>query len=241
MVISLDLAEKVYPVIYSLHHLPYDSLQLVSMPKPIHGMMVISANALLHVSQGSPGVGVAVNAYAKTTTAFPGMKFDPLTVQLGLVLDGARALYLSDGVCLLFLQNGDWVLVKFIRDGNKIVSLQLARLPFGQVKVITSDSKNKRNPTYQHTPVALIPTCVCKVKDSDYFFVGSRVGNSLLVKWKSKGTFARKASIGKMEGEKVLKEETFTLTLRYRHRKRLLFSCMRRTFEHGTYHGYGNW
>ncbi|KAI8337525.1 CPSF A subunit region-domain-containing protein [Chlamydoabsidia padenii] len=187
VVISLDLTEKVYPVIYSLHQLPYDSLQLVAMPKPIHGMMVISANALLHLSQGSPGVGVAVNAYAKTTTAFPGMKYDPLTVQLGLVLDGAQALYLSEGVCLLFLQNGDWVLVKFIRDGNKIVSLQLSQLPFGQIDVITDDNKNKKPPKHQHTPVALVPTCVCKIKDSDYFFLGSRVGNSLLIKWKSKG------------------------------------------------------
>ncbi|KAI8084961.1 CPSF A subunit region-domain-containing protein [Halteromyces radiatus] len=189
MVISLDLTEKVYPVIYSLHHLPYDSLQLVAMPKPIHGMMVISANALLYVSQGSPGVGVGVNAYAKSTTAFPSMKYDPATVNLGLILDGARALYLSEGVCLLFLQNGDWAIVQFVRDGNKVVGLQVTRLPFGQIDVITSDNKNTRKLEHQYTPVALVPTCVCNVKDGDYFFLASRVGNSLLIKWRDNGQY----------------------------------------------------
>ncbi|CAO3589394.1 unnamed protein product [Absidia cylindrospora] len=191
MVISLDLTEKVYPVIYSLHQLPYDSLQLVAMPKPIHGMMVICANAILHVSQGSPGVGVAVNAYAKATTAFPGMKYEPSIAKLGLVLDGARALYLSGGTCLLFLQNGDWAIVDFIRDGNKVVRVQITQLPFGQLDIMTNDKKNKKMAQYQHTPIALVPTCVCNVKGGAYFFLGSRVGNSLLIKWQQNSDISK--------------------------------------------------
>ncbi|KAI9307983.1 CPSF A subunit region-domain-containing protein [Cunninghamella echinulata] len=194
MVISLDLSEKVYPVIYSLDKLPSDSLQLVAMPKPIHGILVISSNALLHVSQGSPGVGVAVNGYTKSTTSFSGMKYDPSIIELGLLLDGARALYLSGGVCLLFLQNGDWITVTFIRDGNKIVKLQVNLLPFSQTKMIKDDNKNKRIPN-QYTPVALVPTCVCNVKSGQYFFLGSRVGNSLLIKWKkSFGEYKKQSS-----------------------------------------------
>lgn len=194
MVISLDLSDKVYPVIFSVDKLPSDSLQLIAMPKPIHGTLVISANALLHVSQGSPGVGVAVNAYTKSTTSFSGMKYDSSTVELGLLLDGARALYLSGGVCLLFLQNGDWATVTFIRDGNKIVKLEVKLLPFSQAKVIKDDNKNKKIPN-QYTPVALVPTCVCTVKSGQYFFLGSRVGNSLLIKWKkSIGEYKKKSS-----------------------------------------------
>jgi cleavage and polyadenylation specificity factor subunit 1 len=180
------------------------------MPKPIHGMMVICANAVLHVSQGSPGVGVAVNAYAKATTTFSGMKYDPSVVQLGLVLDGARALYLSGGTCLLFLQNGDWALVEFIRDGNKVVRVQVAQLPFGQLDIMTNDNKNKKKVQFQHTPIALVPTCVCSVKDGAYFFLGSRVGNSLLIKWKQNNNISKgkKKKINCLECKKV---SSFTL------------------------------
>ncbi|ORX60565.1 hypothetical protein DM01DRAFT_1300393 [Hesseltinella vesiculosa] len=181
VVVSLDLTENLYPVIYTVDKLPYDSFQLLALPKPVHGMMVVSPNAVLHLSQGSPGVGTAVNGYTKQITSFHNMKYDQANVSLGVMLDGARALYLGNGVAAIFLQNGDWLLVKFVQDGNKVVSLQLVHCSYSRVDHVSANRKNKW--IHPEQPIAVIPTCVTNVKQGQYFFLGSRVGDSLLIQW----------------------------------------------------------
>ncbi|KAG2221910.1 hypothetical protein INT45_013246, partial [Circinella minor] len=158
VVISLDLSNKIYPIIYSLDHLPYDCRRLVAMPKPVNGLLVISANSILHVSQGSPGVGVAVNGYTKTVTDFPGMVYDEDTINLELLLDGANAMPLNQGRCLLFLQNGDWASVQIKQDGSKVVGIEVSKIAWTDTDYQTIISgKNK-------TPLAAVPTCVTNVK-----------------------------------------------------------------------------
>ncbi|KAI8067717.1 CPSF A subunit region-domain-containing protein [Gilbertella persicaria] len=172
VVISLDLTAKIYPIIYSIDKLPYDCLKLVAMPKPVTGVLVIAANSLLHVSQGSPGVGVAVNGYAKKITEFPGMIYDDKLIQLGLALDGAKALAYGRDRCLIFMQNGHWAIVQMKLDGSKVVGMQIQEIV---------------NPTGQ--TYATVPSCVTHVKPNEYFFLGSRVGDSLLIKWNHLPTF----------------------------------------------------
>ena len=147
------------------------------MPKPVNGLLVISANSILHVSQGSPGVGVAVNGYTKTVTEFPGMVYDPDTINLELLLDGAIAMPMSQGRCLLFLQNGDWASVKIKQDGSKVVGIEVSKIAWTDTDHQTIISgKNK-------SPLAAVPTCVTNVKSGEYFFLGTRVGDSQLIKW----------------------------------------------------------
>lgn len=172
VVISLDLTAKVYPIIYSLDKLPYDCLKLVAMPKPVTGVLVIAANSLLHVSQGSPGVGVAVNGYVKKTTEFPGMLYEPEAINLGLSLDGAKALAYGGDKCLIFMQNGNWAVVQMKMDGSKIVGMHITEI---------DNNNSKKGPS---SPMAIVPSCVTNVKQGEYFFLGSRVGDSLLIKWK---------------------------------------------------------
>ncbi|KAF7726104.1 Cleavage and polyadenylation specificity factor subunit 1 [Apophysomyces ossiformis] len=169
VVISLDLSAKIYPIIYSLDKLPYDCLKLVAMPKPVDGLLVIASNSLLHVSQGSPGVGVAVNGYTTKTTEFAGMTYDNETIKLDLVLDGAKAFSLGGKRCVIFLQNGDWILVEIVLDGSKVVGMELAKIQHSEGKA--------------GSPLAMVPSCVTGV-NSEYFFLGSRVGDSLLIKWR---------------------------------------------------------
>ncbi|KAL0094494.1 CPSF A subunit region-domain-containing protein [Phycomyces blakesleeanus] len=178
VVISLDLSAKAYPIIYSLDNLPYDCRSLVALPKPVDGLLVIASNALLHVSQGSPGVGVAVNGYTNKTTEFPGMIYDDALIEQGLMLDGAKALSMGGNKCLLFLQNGDWVGVQMKMDGNKVVGVSMDTIHHPPV-LGPQDSGDG------HTPVACIPTCISSIKDGEFFFLGSRVGDSLLIKWKN--------------------------------------------------------
>ncbi|CEP07342.1 hypothetical protein [Parasitella parasitica] len=184
VVVSLDLTAKIYPIIYSIDKLPYDCIKLVAMPKPVTGVLVIAANSLLHVSQGSPGVGVAVNGYAKKTTEFPGMIYQDKLIELGLTLDGAKALAFGGDRCLIFMQNGNWAVVQMKMDGSKVVGMNIS----------TIAHQEKTDNDAALPPLATIPSCVTNV-NSQYFFLGSRVGDSLLIKWKySKDTTSSSSS-----------------------------------------------
>ncbi|KAI9321430.1 CPSF A subunit region-domain-containing protein [Dichotomocladium elegans] len=173
VVISLDLTAKIYPIIYSVDNLPYDCRKLVAMPKPVNGFLVLASNSILHLAQGSPGVGVAVNGYTKMSTDFPGIIYEEPLVSLALALDGAKALVLSGSRCLLFLQDSDWVLVKIKMDGSKVVGMDLTKIAWSE------RTKNAG----KSLPVAAVPSCVASIRDGEYFFLGSRVGDSLLLKW----------------------------------------------------------
>ncbi|KAJ1528194.1 Cleavage and polyadenylation specificity factor subunit 1, partial [Nowakowskiella sp. JEL0078] len=55
---------KTYPVLFSCDNLPYNCFKLISVPKPVRGILVLSPNAIIHLDQTSiPGVVCAVNAY----------------------------------------------------------------------------------------------------------------------------------------------------------------------------------
>ncbi|KAL9551200.1 hypothetical protein MBANPS3_004376 [Mucor bainieri] len=175
VVISLDLTAKIYPIIYSIDKLPYDCIKLVAMPKPVTGVLVIAANSLLHVSQGSPGVGVAVNGYARKTTEFPGMLYQDTLIEMGLTFDGAKALAFGGDRCLIFMQNGDWAVVQMKMDGSKVVGMNIKEI----VHKVNLGAK-----AYSELPpLATVPSCVTNV-NNEYFFLGSRVGDSLLIKWR---------------------------------------------------------
>lgn len=146
------------------------------MPKPVTGVLVIAANSLLHVSQGSPGVGVAVNGYVKKTTEFPGMIYDEALIKLGLSLDGSKALAFGGDRCLIFMQNGNWAVVQMKLDGSKIVGMNVTEIKH---KVNLNSKSMSDLP-----PLATVPSCVTNVKNGEYFFLGSRAGDSLLIKWK---------------------------------------------------------
>ncbi|KAI8646973.1 CPSF A subunit region-domain-containing protein [Parasitella parasitica] len=175
VVISLDLTAKIYPIIYSIDKLPYDCIKLVAMPKPVTGVLVIAANSLLHVSQGSPGVGVAVNGYTKKTTEFAGMIYQDKLIEMGLMLDGAKALPFGGDRCLIFMQSGNWAVVQMKMDGSKVVGMNISNI------VHKANLGTRTNS--ELSPLATIPSCVTNV-NNEYFFLGSRVGDSLLIKWK---------------------------------------------------------
>lgn len=150
------------------------------MPKPVNGLLVLASNSLIHVSQGSPGVGVAVNGYTQKSTDFPGMMYEEDKIGFNLSLDGAKAMILEGGRCLVFLQSGDWLLVQMKLDGSKVVGMELAPIKWSDTDVQALIKTNTR----EFPPLAEMPSCVTSIKNTEYFFLGSRVGDSLLVKWR---------------------------------------------------------
>ncbi|CAG8596773.1 4454_t:CDS:10 [Cetraspora pellucida] len=158
VVVSLDISQKVYPVIYSMDKLPHSCVKLIPIQKPVGGILIITANAIIHVDQSSPGIGITVNGYAMSTTDFP---LDRSFEHLGLSLEGCHYVFLDKDEILLFLRNGDMYLVKLIKDGRSI-----SRIAIEKVGANT------------------LPSCACSVAPG-YFFLGSRLGDSHLVQYKA--------------------------------------------------------
>lgn len=97
--ISLNIMQKVHPVIWSLSNLPFDCTQVMAVPKPIGefwgsvsvlcwiwicikrvlitlemfagGVVVFAVNSLLYLNQSVPPYGVSLNSQTNGTTAFP--------------------------------------------------------------------------------------------------------------------------------------------------------------------------
>ncbi|RKP05219.1 CPSF A subunit region-domain-containing protein [Thamnocephalis sphaerospora] len=156
VVVSLDLTNRKFPIIYRRDRLPYDCHTLLPVPAPLGGLFVIANSCLIYVDQGSPGVGVAVNARASACTSF---SLREEQMQLGITLDASHYTFLTPYRLLITLAGGELFLAELIRDGRSITDIRLGKVG---ASVLTS--------------------CACTL-GSSYFFLGSRVADSLLIQY----------------------------------------------------------
>ncbi|CAG8449548.1 6133_t:CDS:10 [Ambispora gerdemannii] len=156
VVVSIDLSQKLYPIIYSMDKLPHSCVKLVPIPKPVGGILIITANSLIHVNQTSL-FGVSVNGYATSATDIP---LDYSQEHFGLSLEGSQYVVLDSQRVLLCLRNGNMYLVELQLDGRQVSGIKI----------------------YEAGPTTL-PSCACRINDR-YFFLGSRLGDSYLMQYK---------------------------------------------------------
>lgn len=159
--ISLNIPEKVHPIIWSLSSLPFDCLQCMPVPKPIGGVLVFAVNSLLYLNQSVPPYGVSLNSIAATCSAFP------LRVQEGvrITLDCAQAAFISYDKLVLSLKGGELYVLTLMVDGMRSV----------------------RSFNFDKSAASVLTTCMCLCEEG-YLFLGSRLGNSLLLKYTEKAT-----------------------------------------------------
>lgn len=69
--ISINIQQKVHPIIWSVHNLPFDCTQAVPIKKPLGGTLIFSVNALVYLNQSIPPYGVSLNSIGDTSTSFP--------------------------------------------------------------------------------------------------------------------------------------------------------------------------
>eukprot|EP00058_Branchiostoma_floridae_P027043 XP_002612534.1 hypothetical protein BRAFLDRAFT_58262 [Branchiostoma floridae] len=69
--VSLNIAQRVHPIIWSVGNLPFDCKQAVAVPKPIGGVLVFAVNSLLYLNQSVPPYGVSLNSISDQSTSFP--------------------------------------------------------------------------------------------------------------------------------------------------------------------------
>uniref|UniRef100_A0A6Q2WPE1 Cleavage and polyadenylation specificity factor subunit 1 n=1 Tax=Esox lucius TaxID=8010 RepID=A0A6Q2WPE1_ESOLU len=149
--ISLNIMQKVHPVIWSLSNLPFDCTQIMAVPKPIGGVVVFAVNSLLYLNQSVPPYGVSLNTQTNGTTAFP------LRIQeeVKITLDCCQS--------------------TFIVYITKLYVLTL----------ITDGMRSVRAFHFDKAAASVLTTCMMTMEPG-YLFLGSRLGNSLLLKYTEK-------------------------------------------------------
>ncbi|XP_052540356.1 cleavage and polyadenylation specificity factor subunit 1 [Tympanuchus pallidicinctus] len=157
--ISLNIMQKVHPVIWSLSNLPFDCTQALAVPKPIGGVVIFAVNSLLYLNQSVPPYGVSLNSLTAGTTVFP------LRMQDGvrLTLDCAQAAFISYDKMVISLKGGEIYVLTLITDGMRSV----------------------RSFHFDKAAASVLTTCMVTLEPG-FLFLGSRLGNSLLLKYTEK-------------------------------------------------------
>lgn len=158
VVVSLNVAHKTYPVIYSIDDLPYDCTKIIAVPKPVGGLLVVSANGLIHLDQGSSGTGVAVNGYAPLITAYP-LKAQH---QFDIALEGSEHVFLAPDQILFTLRDGEMYVIELQQEGRSLSGFRIEK-----------------------AGKSMQTSCKCPLGPG-YYFVGSRYSDSMLIKYSTK-------------------------------------------------------
>ncbi|KAA3455808.1 cleavage and polyadenylation specificity factor subunit 1 isoform X1 [Gossypium australe] len=190
--LSISTTLKQHPLIWSaadprrpcLHihvsdmsNLPHDAYKLLAVPSPIGGVLVISAN-MIHYHSQSASCALALNSYAASVDNSQELPRSSFNVEL----DAANATWLLNDVALLSAKTGELLLLTLVYDGRVVQRLDLSK---SKASVLTSDITTIGN---------------------SLVFLGSRLGDSLLVQFSS-GSGAStlpsglKEEVGDIEGD----------------------------------------
>ncbi|KAL5727982.1 hypothetical protein ACHQM5_001115 [Ranunculus cassubicifolius] len=168
---SISTTSKQHPLIWSAADLPHDAYKLLAVPSPIGGVLVVGANTIHYHSQ-SATCALALNNYAVSGDGSPDLPRSSFSVEL----DAANATWLLHDKVLLSTKNGELLSLTLLYDGRVVHRLELSKL---RAAVLTSGMTTIGN---------------------SFFFLGSRLGDSMLVQY----TCGAGSSAG---GSGLLKEE----------------------------------
>jgi cleavage and polyadenylation specificity factor subunit 1 len=152
--LSINSTLKQHPVIWSAINLPHDAYKLLAVPSPIGGVLVLCANTIHYHSQ-SASCALALNNYASSADSSQELPASNFSVEL----DAAHGTWISNDVALLSTKSGELLLLTLIYDGRAVQRLDLSK---SKASVLASDITSVGN---------------------SLFFLGSRLGDSLLVQF----------------------------------------------------------
>ncbi|XP_051173959.1 cleavage and polyadenylation specificity factor subunit 1 [Leptopilina boulardi] len=157
--ISLNIQQKVHPIIWSVSNLPFDCCQAVPVKKPLGGTLIMAVNSLIYLNQSIPPYGISLNSLADTSTNFP------LKPQEGvkISLEGAQVAFISSDRLVMSLKSGELYVLSLFADSMRSV----------------------RGFHFDKAAASVLTSCVCLCEEN-YLFLGSRLGNSLLLKFTEK-------------------------------------------------------
>jgi cleavage and polyadenylation specificity factor subunit 1 len=124
-VFTLDFGVREVTTILSVPDLPYDLFEVIALPPPVGGALLIGVNELVHVDQAGKTNALAVNEFAKQCSSFPMADQS----EAGLRLENCIVEQLNDnGDILLVLNTGELVILSFKLDGRSVSGLQVHKV-----------------------------------------------------------------------------------------------------------------
>ena len=147
-----------HPVIWNVTGLPFDSFHLLAIPKPIGGVLVMSTNSIIACNQNIK-YQLALNLFVPQNqpTSYTSDLSDVF-----ISLDTARFTLLSKNRFIASLKGGELYIFYISAQGEIVQKINMSK---GSASVISS--------------------CICTIGEN-YFFLGSRIGDSVLVSYKER-------------------------------------------------------
>ncbi|KAG4415318.1 hypothetical protein IFR04_011522 [Cadophora malorum] len=167
MVFTLDLHQKASTTILSVNNLPYDLFEVIALPAPVGGALLIGINELIHIDQAGKANGVAVNVYAKQCTSF-GL-VDQSDLQMRLEGSRIEQLSIQSGEMIIILQSGEMAILSFHMDGRSVSGLSVRRVSAEAGGLVIPTAISSISPLTQNT-----------------VFIGSETSDSLVLGWSRK-------------------------------------------------------
>ena len=150
--------------------LPYDSLYLTPCPKDLGGVLVTTANSIIHLDQAGKRTGLSFNGWANIVSEFS--KSDTISDEI-LPLENSKILFVGSELALLVIISGEVRAFTIQRDGRTISKLALISTQLGRT-VAPSDVELIRSHLTPRAEDGSTTAC--------YAFVASLVGDSDLVR-----------------------------------------------------------
>jgi hypothetical protein len=161
--LSLSLIRKEYTDIWTESELPYNCFKLTSVAPPVGGVLLLATNTFWYLNSSSR-VAVAVNEFG-----LPDLTASNVNGELGcpndlsdaaLSLQACCVSFLTPTQALLNLYRGEMYCVELLTEVRAVVGFAINR---DKASVLTS--------------------CTCKLSNK-FVFLGSRLGDSMLVEFK---------------------------------------------------------
>ena len=182
-VYTLDLEQRASTTLSSVSNLPYDLFAVLPLSRPVGGALLVGGNEMIHVDQSGKTNGVAVNDFAKQSTAMAMLDQSDLNMRLENCV--VKQLGLDNSDLLIILNTGDLAILSFKIDGRSVSGLSIRRVKL-------PDSENA---------IHVGPSCA-SIVGRNRMFVGSEDSDSFVLGWARKSDrLKRKPSRTQMDVE----------------------------------------
>ncbi|KIW07498.1 uncharacterized protein PV09_01463 [Verruconis gallopava] len=183
-VFNLDLEQRASTSILSVNGLPNDLFEVIALPSPVGGALLVGNNELVHIDQDGKVNALAVNEFARVVSKFAMVDGSNLSLRL----EHCTVQQIGEtGDLLMILNSGDLAIVSFDLEGRSVSGIQVHK--------VSSDRGG-----------SLLPagvTCASPLSRSR-MFLGSQDSDAVVMGWSSvqkQPTLTRKRSHAEMLGE----------------------------------------
>lgn len=125
-VYTLDLEQRASTTLSSVSNLPYDLFAVVPLSRHVGGALLVGGNQIIHVDQSGKTNGVAVNDFAKRSTALAMLDQSYLNMRLENCV--VKQLGLDNSDLLIILNTGELAILSFKIDGRSVSGLSIRRV-----------------------------------------------------------------------------------------------------------------